>query len=306
QAKSMQKKFMYVVNPISGGGDKEEINSVVASFAEASGIELITFVTSAGQDEPLLYALYQEHRPERIIIAGGDGTIKLVAELFEKEPVILGIIPAGSANGLSVDLGLPQDLEGQLQVAFFNDYAELDMVCINGRKSLHLSDIGLNAELIRNYEQSSLRGKLGYAIQAVHTLTDEEILFSVQVEANGQVFESPAKMVVIANSQKYGTGVTINPGGVMDDGLFEIVVLKNLNLGIFSRILMGDIPLDTGDVTIIATASARLTTDIPVHFQVDGEYCGEVSALDVCILPRQMRLAVPGTFIRSRPGVLSK
>lgn len=297
----MRKKFMYVVNPISGGGDKEEINSVVASFAEASGIELITFVTSGEQDEPLLYALYQQHRPERIIIAGGDGTIKLVAELLEKEPVILGIIPVGSANGLSVDLGLPQSLEEQLQIAFFNDYAELDMVCINGKKSLHLSDIGLNAELVHNYEQGTLRGKLGYAIQAVHTLTDEEILFSVRIEANGQIVESPAKMVVIANSKKYGTGVTINPAGVMDDGLFEIVVLKSFSLGVFSRIVMGDMPLDTGDVAIITAASARLSTDIPVHFQIDGEYCGEVSELEVRIMPQQMRLAVPVTFARRLP-----
>lgn len=297
----MRKKFLYVVNPISGGDDKEAVTVAIHSFAATAGIELITFETSGGPgDGPLLQALYEQHRPERVIIAGGDGTIKFVAELLENEPVILGIIPAGSANGLSVDLDLPQSLEEQLQLAFFNDYAELDMVCINGRKSLHLSDIGLNAELVRNYEQSTLRGKLGYAIQAVHTLTDEEILFSVRIEANGQVFESPAKMVVIANSQKYGTGVTINPDGVMDDGLFEIVVLKNLGLGVFSRIVMGDMPVDTGDVSIIATARALITTDIPVHFQVDGEYCGEESRLDVFMLSRQMRLAVPQTFKRSK------
>jgi diacylglycerol kinase (ATP) len=296
----MRKKFMYVVNPISGGDDKEDITATVEAFASARDIDLVHFETSGTDTDKHLYELYRQHRPERIIIAGGDGTIKFVAELLEKEHVILGIIPAGSANGLSVDLDLPKDLEEQLQIAFFSDPAPLDMICINGRKSLHLSDIGLNAELVRNYENSAIRGKLGYAIQALYTLIDEEIPFRVKITANGAVVETEAKMVVIANSKKYGTGVIINPEGAMDDGLFEIVILRNFTLGVFSKIVMGNIPLDTGDVEIITTVKATIKTDIPVHFQVDGEYCGEESLLDIYILQHQMMVAVPATFVRSK------
>jgi len=100
-------------------------------------------------------------------------------------------------------------------------------------------------------------------------------------------------MVVVANSQKYGTGVAINPDGVMNDGKFEIVILKNLDLIVFSKILSGNMPVENGDVEIISTDKAVITTNSPASFQIDGEYCGEVTRLEVEILPNQMWVAVP-------------
>ncbi|HEX8562485.1 MAG TPA: diacylglycerol kinase family protein [Flavobacterium sp.] len=290
---STLKKYLFVVNPIAGGVDKTEMVAAVDAFAAGLNIVIITYETTGEDDESRIKNLYAEHRPERIIVAGGDGTIKLVAEALEQKNVVFGIIPAGSANGLSVDLNFPDALDEVLAIAFHNDYMELDMVSINNRKSLHLSDIGLNAELIKNYENSRIRGKIGYALQALSTLTDDEVSFHVTVEANGEVVEAETKMVVIANSQKYGTGVTINPHGKMDDGKFEIVVIKSLTLGVFGKIISGNMPLDTGDVEIISADRATITTDIPVHFQVDGEYYGEESRLEVKILPKQMKLAIP-------------
>jgi len=124
-------------------------------------------------------------------------------------------------------------------------------------------------------------------------LTDSEVSFHVDIEAEGSRLQTETKMVVIANSQKYGTGVTINPKGKMNDGRFEIVVIKNLTLGVFGKIVAGNMPLETGDVEIISAKSAKIRTDIPVHFQVDGEYYGEVTELDIIILSKQMKLAAP-------------
>src|SRR5690606_20898130 len=143
-----RKKYLLVVNPIAGGVDKTEMVNSVQAFGETHKFDIITYETTGDDDESKIRQLYNEHAPERVIIAGGDGTIKFVAEALEKEDVVLGIIPAGSANGLSVDLDYPTEIEELLQVAFFNDFIEIDMICINDKKSLHLSDIGLNAELI--------------------------------------------------------------------------------------------------------------------------------------------------------------
>lgn len=286
-------KYIFVINPIAGGLDKTEIIEAVEDYAKEQGIDLIHYETSGESDEENIRKLYDEHQPERILVTGGDGTVKMVAEALENHDVTIGIIPGGSANGLSVDLDFPRELDEIIRIAFHNESQEIDMVDINGHKSLHLSDIGLNAELIRNYENSSIRGKLGYAIQALNTLTDDEAPFHARVEADGEVVEANAKMIVIANSKKYGTGVTINPVGEMNDGKFEIVIIKNLNLVIFGKIVTGNIPINSEDVEIISASEASITTDVPVHFQVDGEYCNEITRLDIKILPRQMKVAVP-------------
>ena len=290
---AMKKKYILVVNPISGDVDKTEILVKTLAFAEEFNVEIISYETSGNEDEKAIKNLYNLHKPERILIAGGDGTIKIVGEALEKQDVIFGIIPAGSANGLSVDLNLPTTIEENLSIAFTNDFMEMDMISINGKKSIHLSDLGLNAQLVKNYENGSTRGKLGYALQVITTLTELEEPFSAKIEANDEIIECEARMIVIANSQKYGTGVTINPDGKMNDGKFELVILKNLDLLVFGKIITGNIPVNSEDVEIISTDKATITTVSPVSFQIDGEYIGEETKLNIKILPSQMKVAIP-------------
>jgi len=289
----VKKTVIMIVNPISGDVDKMAFTEAARAFAEKENLEFILYETTGNGDISKIKALYEQHKPQRILVAGGDGTIKEVAEALEHHDVIIGILPAGSANGLSVDLNLPDSLEENLKIAFHNNYMEMDMICINGKKSLHLSDLGLNAQLVKNYENSSTRGMIGYALQAITTLSEQEEPFTAKITANNQTTECVARMIVIANSQKYGTGVTINPTGVMNDGKFEIVILKNLDLLVFGKIITGNIPADSDDVEIISTDKAKISLDNAVSFQIDGEYIGQEKDLDIYILPGQMKVAIP-------------
>ena len=289
----MKKNALFVVNPISGDLDKSQLIEAVHFFATHENLDFELYETSGNDDIAEVKKLYDLHKPERIIIAGGDGTIKMVAEAVQNHDVILGILPAGSANGLSVDLNLPNSLEENLQIAFGNNFMEMDMICINGKKSLHLSDIGLNADLVKNYENSDTRGLWGYALQAYTTIKDQSDPFTATITTNDETVECVARMIVIANSQKYGTGVTINPNGKMDDGKFELVIIKNLDLLVFGQIITGNMPINTDDVLIISTDSATIKTNVPVNFQIDGEYCGAESELHIDILRGQLKVAIP-------------
>ncbi|PZX93745.1 diacylglycerol kinase [Flavobacterium aquariorum] len=288
----MKKSIIMVVNPISGDVDKAQFVEAVSFFAKKENLELILYETIGEGDVVKIRELYKEHQPERILVAGGDGTIKMVAEAIEKHDVILGILPAGSANGLSVDLNLPITLEENLEIAFYGKYIEIDMIAINGKKSLHLSDIGLNADLVKNYENGETRGMWGYAVQAYTTLKDLQDPFEATITANNQTITCVARMIVIANSQKYGTGVIINPDGQMNDGKFELVIIKNLDLIVFGKIITGNMPIGSDDIQIISTDSATIKTNIPVNFQIDGEYCGAKSILEISILHKQLKVAV--------------
>ena len=289
----MEKNILFVVNPISGDVDKAEMTAAVAQFADKENKNLVIYETIGQDDIAKIKALYKNYFPERIVIAGGDGTIKMVAEAMENVDVILGILPAGSANGLSVDLNLPTTIDENLNIAFRNNYMEVDMVRINGKNSLHLSDIGLNADLVKNYENSETRGMWGYALQAYTTLKEANEPFHATITANNEIVETMARMIVIANSQKYGTGVVINPNGVMNDGKFELVILKNLDLIVFGKIITGNMPIDSDDVLIISTDQATIKTNVPVSFQIDGEYCGAETNLNIRILHQQMKIAIP-------------
>ncbi|MEO8240356.1 MAG: diacylglycerol kinase family protein [Flavobacterium sp.] len=289
----MKKNIIFVVNPISGDLDKSDLITAVSEFSDTHHFHLEVYETKGENDIKEIQKLYHQYQPERIIVAGGDGTIKMVAEAMETYDVIIGILPAGSANGLSVDLNLPNTIEENLKIAFLNHYIEMDMICINGKKSIHLSDIGINADLIKNYQESDLRGFWGYALQAYTTLVDSNEPFVATITANKETTEHTARMIVIANSQKYGTGVTINPHGVMNDGKFELIILKSLDLLLIGKIIAGNMPIDSDDIVIISTDKATIKTDYPVNFQIDGEYCGAQSLLEIHILHKQMKIAIP-------------
>jgi len=289
----LKKNVIMIVNPVSGGIDKSELIHAAANYAAKENLNFVLYETCADNDTAKIKALYKKFEAERIIVAGGDGTIKLVAEALESEEFILGIVPAGSANGLATDLGLPKSIEESLPIAFHNDFLEIDMIVVNGKKSLHLSDLGLNATLIKNYEEGSMHGRWHYAVQAFKTLIDTDVDFSATITTNNKVTEYQARMIVIANSKKYGTGVTINPNGIMNDGKFEIIILKNLDFMVFGKIITGNMPLESDDISIISTDKATIKTNFPVSFQMDGEYYGAESEFNISIASKKLKVAVP-------------
>jgi YegS/Rv2252/BmrU family lipid kinase len=284
---------LLVVNPVSGAVDKSGFIDATTDFASKKNRNLILYKTTGGDDISKIRQLYESLNPERIIIVGGDGTIKMVAEAIENNDVILGILPAGSANGLAVDLDLMRTLDENLDIAFHNHYIELDSIIINNQRCFHLSDLGLNAELVKNYEKNNIRGKWGYFLQSINALMDFGDPFTATIIANDQTIECEARMIVIANSQKYGTGVTINPNGSMNDGKFELIILKSLDIVLLGKIITGNMPIDSDDIVIISTENALIKTDRLVNFQIDGEYCGAQNDLEIHILHKQMKIAVP-------------
>jgi YegS/Rv2252/BmrU family lipid kinase len=289
----LKKNVVMIVNPVSGGIDKSEFIQATSNYATSKNLNFILYSTTGKDDIQKIRDLYMNFNPERVIIAGGDGTIKLVAEALENEDIIVGILPAGSSNGLATDLYLIKSLEENLKIAFQNHFIAIDIININGQKSLHLSDLGLNAKLIENYQKSAVRGKWGYAVQIFNTLLHADKPFEATITSNDKLIECKVRMIVIANSQKYGTGVVINPNGLVNDGKFELVILKNLNLFIFGKIISGRMPVSPDDIVIISTDKATIKLDRPVSFQIDGEYYGTETELDIVMSPNKLKVAIP-------------
>jgi diacylglycerol kinase (ATP) len=288
-----ERKVLLVVNPISGDVNKDEIIKAVTEKAESERYDLRIYSTTGNKDLDVIRTLVENLCPELVVVAGGDGTITLVAEAVRDLDVVFAIIPAGSANGLAADFGLPSALEDALDVAFGDCFIGIDAVCINDEISLHLSDIGLNALLVKNYEKSDTRGKLGYAREMLKTLSEHEN-FRVKITTELGVIETEALIVIIANARKYGTGVSINPLGDMSDGFFELVIAKKLDFIETAKILTGNTDFNPDILQIISVRHATIEcTDKEAHFQIDGEFKGMVRHIEANILANYVKVAVP-------------
>lgn len=286
------KNILLVVNPISGDSDKElMIKKIRSKLSGTTKLEI--FKTSGKKDKKKLSKLVENLKPDRILVVGGDGTVKLVAESLNGHKTTIGIVPAGSANGLASDLDLPLEIDEAIRVALGENARDLDVICINGELGLHISDFGLNAELIKSYEESSIRGKFGYALNSISTLYNSNMPYTFSVETDGKKKEHHAIMVAIANSRKFGTGAVVNPKGKMDDGKFEILIFKKFDILEILKTLQGEVEMSPDFVEIISTTSAKITTSLPIDFQIDGEYCDALKEVNAEILPKKLKIAVP-------------
>lgn len=289
-------KVLFVVNPISGGRDKTEmVDCVKERMREIKG-ELYLYYTSGENDKEEVTRIIKGFKPQRILIAGGDGTLKLVAEILKDDAIPIGLLPAGSANGLAENLRLPSRAEEIVEIAFSENYVHIDCIEVNEELCLHISDIGLNAALIKNYDAGNIRGKLGYLIQSVPTLIQSNFPFPFKIRIGEEVIHRNAVLLAIANAKKYGTGSNINPEGKFNDGKFELLIFKKFDIPGILKTFQEDVEYESDFLEIFPASEAVIDCEKDVPFQVDGEYRGEIKTVHARISPYKIKMTVPVTL----------
>ena len=290
--------ILLVVNPISGNSEKSTIITAVKEEAKNRNLSFKLYETSGKKDKESIDSIIKDIKPSRILVAGGDGTISLVAQCILGTEICLGIIPAGSANGIAVNFDMPQTLPEQIEIAFSDCSMKLDALFINGEICLHIADLGINAELIKNYENSGIRGKLGYFLQSIPTLFNSDSPFHFKVETEEETFEDTGILLAIANANKFGTGATINPNGKMNDGKFEILIFKSLDFIEIFKTINDQSQMSPDFVRVISTAKAKITSTKKIPFQIDGEFLGEIDQAIATIEKESLLVALPEMFCK--------
>jgi diacylglycerol kinase (ATP) len=292
----VENQILLVVNPISGRYDKSQLIQNVRDFLLEKELELKIYKTTGENDEVEIAQLIDEIRPERVLVAGGDGTIQLVATVLKNYDLILGIIPAGSANGFALNLDLPKTLAAQLEIALGENTFVIDTLELNGIACLHIADMGVNAELIRNYKKSNIKGKWGYFLQSFPTLFKSNYPYKFIIEAKDHIYVKKGILLAIANANKFGTGANINPSGKLNDGKFEVLIFKRMSLIQIIKTLFKNTKLDSDFAEVISTEKAVITCNKPIAFQIDGEFIGKRKKIVAKIADLKLKIAVPKAF----------
>ena len=291
-----KKHIILVVNPISGDSPKDSLEETVTELAAKKNLALRIYKTTGNGDKKAILDLIKEEVPWRILVAGGDGTISMVGECILGSSIGLGILPLGSANGLATNFDLPPGLEAQIEIALSPVTMKIDTLKINGKLCLHIGDLGINAELIENYENSGIRGKFGYLIQSIPTLINTQSPFDFKIQTKKGSVDQSGVLLAITNANKFGTGANINPEGIITDGKFEILIFKNLDFVEIMKTIQDNPDLSSEFVHTLSTEKAVITTKTEVPFQIDGEFMGKTSKVNVQILRESLLVVVPKIF----------
>jgi diacylglycerol kinase (ATP) len=290
---SIEEKILFVVNPAAGGKDKALFWNIVQQALEAQPFDYLTYSTTGHDDVERLRHVLSEHIFGKVIVVGGDGTVKMVAEQLIHRPVALGIIPMGSANGMARDLGLPMHPREALRVALGSNTTQIDAIHVEHHGlCIHLSDLGLNASLVELYALEGFRGMWGYARVFLKTVLSRH-RFRVSMDGEYLRLHRSVYMLVLANARMFGTGAMINPSGSLRDGLFEVVMIKDFRWWDLPRLFFSRRRQYEDREEVVSVKSIHIACNRPVHFQVDGEYRGKVIRVKASIIAAGLRVLVP-------------
>jgi YegS/Rv2252/BmrU family lipid kinase len=295
--RNMQKdellKILFIINPISGGKEKTDWEKRIREYFKESPHSMEFYLLTGADDKVSVQHYIDLLKPDRVVGVGGDGTIKMLAEMLLNTHIPLGIIPAGSANGMARELGIPVNIDTALDIVMNGMVDSIDAIKINDEEiCIHLSDIGLNAMLVKYFEQSEKRGMWGYG-KAVFRMLYEKQKMYVTITTDTETVKRKAYMVALANARKYGTGANINPDGDVSDGKFEVVVVRKLNVIEILKAILTDKSFHPNRIEVFSTKTLEMSTLKKAHFQVDGEYRGRITRLQASILPDSLKIMHP-------------
>jgi diacylglycerol kinase family enzyme len=286
------RRLLFVINKVSGR-TTPDWDSIINNYFKSLPFEIEMYPLPDNFSVRDVRSKIEASNPDCVVAVGGDGTVNLLATCIINTDISLAILPAGSANGMAKELGIGAETDAALKIIEEGVCKKISAVDINGRISLHLSDLGLNAFMLREFEKRGKRGLIGYIIATIKVLRMKRML-KAEISYGNTTKNIKADIILIANATTYGTGVVVNPVGKLDDKVFEIIAIKDLTVGDLLKASLTTLRLDDRKAQIFQVSEATLHCAKPAHFQVDGEYLGKVQEVKAKLLPDSLRVIVPG------------
>ncbi len=286
-------KYLFVINNGAGSKNNDAILEKIKAFIPEEDHEKSLYILPATFTHTQIKDHVIQTNPLMVVAVGGDGTVTMLANIAADKNILLGVILAGSANGMAKELGISENTDEALQIIKSGKQKKIDLIKINDKDyCLHLSDIGLNAHLIKHFDEGKMRGKLGYALVIFKTLWQKEKM-QVTIHTEDITINRTAFMVAFANARMYGTGAVINPQGKLDDGLFEVIIVRKLSFFTLLKMMLDPSLFNPSKIEIISCTSVDIRTNRKVYFQIDGEYKGKIKNIHAAVKKGMVTMILP-------------
>lgn len=283
--------ILFVIN--NGAGNKKtdwqkQIEDYFQTLPERAG-----FFSLPSQDAGnKIRAHFENGGYTKIVSVGGDGTFAIIAKAFLHSGVPIGLLSAGSANGMATGLNIPRKLEEALEIILHGHPKVIDAIDFNGEPAFHMADVGLNALIIKYFDESRFRGLLTYGRMLIKALFKHSLVHvTVQTPEIEKQFRAYA--VIFANGKKYGTGANVNPDGELNDHQFELVIVQKLSLKEIIKLFSKHKGFDSKAMEIISAKTATLSSRHRMHHQRDGEYLGKTKQIHARVIRDAVTVMIP-------------
>jgi diacylglycerol kinase (ATP) len=280
-----------ILNPAARSEKAKRWRARVESFARGC---VICATSRAGEAEALARHAAQEGF-EKIVAAGGDGTINEVVNGLAGSDAALGLLPIGTMNVFATELGLPaHDLELCWNIIQGDNTRLVDLPSANGKHFVQLAGVGLDAQVVKETSLTLKRsfGPLSYLISAAQIAARQPPRLFLESE-NSSIDEG--SFVLVGNGRLYGGPFPFFKQALIDDGLFDVIVFKQLGYLEIIKYLQDvffSSEIRVPEIEYFQTRRLRVTSDSEVPVELDGELVGSCP-VEFQLRERTLRVLAP-------------
>ncbi len=221
----MTRKILFIINPIAGTRSKKHLPVVIEQACRKVSIAFeIVDSPKNGDYEKIRKRILNEQFTD-VGIAGGDGTLSAAIGALRDLPVQFGIVPVGSGNGLARAARIPMNPTKAISLILIGRSSPVDAFTVNGRFACMLSGVGFDAAVAAGFAERGQRGLINYVRQVIRHFRKAPT-YRFELTWGNQKIETAGYFVSVANSNQFGNGFTIAPKASLNDGLLDVVVVK--------------------------------------------------------------------------------
>jgi len=268
----MNRKILYIINPISGTRSKKNLQQFVEAKTRKAGISFLIYPSAANGDYSNLHSVIKNENITDIVIAGGDGAVNQVTGSLMNEDVNFGIIPRGSGNGLALAAKIPRNAGKALKIIFTGKASPVDAFTVNNRFACMLAGMGFDARVAHDFMYVPKRGLITYIKLSLKNFFSMKP-HPFEVKVGNVSFKTEAFFISIANSNQFGNYFTIAPKASLSDGLLDVVIVtRQHKISFMFRVLLQMIGLNKmiRHETLEKSTSAIQQEKGIIYFQTPG------------------------------------
>lgn len=292
------RRVRVIINPRAGARSisLSLLQNIDDAFSE-TGADVTFQISHSPEDGREKTRLAVAEGADTVIAVGGDGMVNTVGSELVGTGVALGVVPAGSGNGFARHFGIPLRWSQAAAALARADRQEIDVGAANGRPFFVTCSLAWDAEIVKWFERSPVRGILPYVMSAAYGFFEYSPQpFEVEFEDGERaVYEDPI-VFTAANLTQFGGGARIAPDANAHDGRLELVVILRRDtvaaLAGLGRLFDGTL----SKLSAVQTRSFRrmiVRRKRPAPAQVDGELLPPERVITIEVLDRKLTVLVP-------------
>ncbi|RLD58521.1 MAG: hypothetical protein DRJ01_12460 [Bacteroidetes bacterium] len=215
------KDILIIINPNSGNKCVKKIVKEINSLSYSIAFVITNNIVEL---EKVFASSIEKYKV--FIVVGGDGTVNETLQyLYDRNDKILAVLPAGSGNGFSRELGFRNSIKSLISDTKKGELINVDILSINENLCINTAGLGFDSFVAHIFQKSSGRGLKNYIYSTIKSIFTFKP-FNAKIILGSDIIQGEFQMITIANTRQFGNNAIISPQSNPTDDTFEIVLVN--------------------------------------------------------------------------------